>query len=254
MGSINENCTDLNIAAVHGTGENGYGIFGTSTNQAYPGIFGENTAQGDAIFGKGTGNGRGVVGTSENHTGVEGNSNGGDGVFGTSQSGRGVVGVSQQHTGVEGHSSNGVGIWGSGKIAGHFEGNVEIQGILTVNGVAVLQIIQNLQQQIKNLSGSITGGGSSKPSISVTKQNGNFRVTGSGFLHSTTVHVRVVVGNDITQGSVNQTPSSSTGTIDITLIVPGNPGVVLHFSANDGRPDPSDLTGTLWSNTVDISE
>jgi hypothetical protein len=31
-------------------------------------------------------------------------------------------------------------------------------------------------------------------------------------------------------------------------------GVVLYFSANDGRADPGDFTGVMWSNTPSATE
>ncbi|MEV3873434.1 hypothetical protein [Streptomyces sp. NPDC049906] len=30
-------------------------------------------------------------------------------------------------------------------------------------------------------------------------------------------------------------------------------GEILHFSANDGRSNPADLTGLLWSNTLNVT-
>jgi hypothetical protein len=31
------------------------------------------------------------------------------------------------------------------------------------------------------------------------------------------------------------------------------PGEVMHFSATDGRPNPQDLTGFLWSNVLNVT-
>lgn len=83
---------------IFGSSNDGYGVVGHSKQQKFAAVYGENQASGDGVFG-----------------------NGGD-------KGRGVVGVSNNHTGVEGNSKNGVGIWGSGKIAAHFEGDVEVTG------------------------------------------------------------------------------------------------------------------------------
>lgn len=88
-----------------------------------------------------------------------------------------------------------------------------------------------------------------KPVISVASDGkGAFTVTGTGFLGSATVRIRVVddalAEKDFYQSSV---PDGSlqfpTGKI---CVFPGQ----LHFSATDGRPDKDDLTGVLWSNTV----
>ena len=75
------------------------------------GVVGENTAGGDGVFGIGGATGRGVVGVSDNHIGVEGNSNGsrGFGVVGSSKKGIGVWGStnSGSATGGEFHNNGG---------------------------------------------------------------------------------------------------------------------------------------------------
>jgi hypothetical protein len=91
-----------------------------------------------------------------------------------------------------------------------------------------------------------------KPVISVqAKGDGSFAVTGSKFLPSTTVHIRVV--DDALTTRFFDQGSNPDGTVQFTTpkicVFPGR----LHFSANDGRSDPHDLTGTLWSNTVDTT-
>jgi hypothetical protein len=88
-----------------------------------------------------------------------------------------------------------------------------------------------------------------KPSISVSaKGDGSFAVTGSGFLPNTTVHIRVV--DDALTTLFFDQSSTSQGILNYTTgkicQLPGR----LHFSANDGRSDKNDLTGTLWSNTA----
>src|SRR5262249_324866 len=74
----------------------------TSTRQAFPGVFGHNTANGDGVFGKARTTGRGVLGVSERGAGVEGHS----------KAGRGVGGTSDTQAGVEGYSRDAVGVWG----------------------------------------------------------------------------------------------------------------------------------------------
>ncbi|WP_162820669.1 WD40/YVTN/BNR-like repeat-containing protein [Microvirga calopogonii] len=106
--------------------------------------------------------------------------------------------------------------------------------------------------------GSGTGGGSTttkKPTITcTTTPPDNFKITGSDFLPNAKVNLR---GANIINNQVNNvfwsTQSNSTGGIDYTLQIPCVPGVQISFSANDGRSDPNDLTGTLWSNTVTSS-
>lgn len=93
-----------------------------------------------------------------------------------------------------------------------------------------------------------------KPFIAVqSKGDGSFVVSGSNFLPNATVHIRVVdgpFGNNIfltdTSTQEGKLQGFPTGKI---CQRPGQ----LFFSANDGRNDQHDLTGTLWSNTVTTS-
>jgi hypothetical protein len=91
-----------------------------------------------------------------------------------------------------------------------------------------------------------------KPTISVSRTTSDgFQVQGSGFKPSTVVHIRIV-DDAFTNRWLDQssTPDGQmTFTTPNLCIFPGH----LYFSANDGRPDPGDLTGTLWSNTVTTS-
>jgi hypothetical protein len=90
-----------------------------------------------------------------------------------------------------------------------------------------------------------------RPSIAVQgKGDGSFVVTGSGFLPAATVHIRVVdgpFGNSVFFTDTSDPAGKLTGFM--TGKICQRPGQ-LFFSANDGRADPTDLTGTLWSNTV----
>lgn len=93
---------------------------------------------------------------------------------------------------------------------------------------------------------------SSSPVIYVQSNgDGSFIVTGSNFLPNVTVHIRVV-DNALTNLFFNA-QSTSQGMLNFPTgklcQLPGN----LHFSANDGRPNRNDLTGTLWSNTATVS-
>ena len=87
----------------------------------------------------------GVVGINDNSSTAAG-----PGVFGESKLGEGVRGISHSpdHGGVVGinESANGVGIFAKGgRLAGQFAGAVEIDGVLTVQGSNVLQLMQQLQ-------------------------------------------------------------------------------------------------------------
>lgn len=105
-----------------------------------PSVIGESET-GDAVFGQGN-TGRGVVGVSETAAGIEGNSNTGVGVVGVGRRGRGVVGIANDDSaGVEGNSQAGPGVFAQsiggialhargGRLAGRFEGDVEVTGDL----------------------------------------------------------------------------------------------------------------------------
>jgi hypothetical protein len=143
-------------------GENtgkGYGVSG-STNSDF--VAGSGITAG--VWGNNAGSGTGVKGTSQGGYGVLGFSNssvfagvsginnsgtaagnGGPGVFGSSSNKDGVVGFSQSsaNAGVSGtNTTGGLGVWassptgiaiyGQGKVAGHFQGDVEVTGTLNV--------------------------------------------------------------------------------------------------------------------------
>jgi hypothetical protein len=99
---------------------------------------------------------------------------------------------------------------------------------------------------------SAQGASDQKPTISVSaKGDGSFVVTGSGFAPNARFHIRIVDDALTTiwgQGSSDSQGKFTFPTGQICKL-PGN----LHFSANDETPDPSDLTGTRWSNTVTTS-
>jgi hypothetical protein len=133
-------------------------VIGKSSNPKFRGVYGENTGGGDGVFGYGQNQGRGVVGLSENHTGVEGNTTTGTGVWGSSTSGRGIAGWSQSFQGVYGHSETQAGVVGEsdrfdgvygishnlqaagvsghnpGGLAGYFDGNLTVTGDIFLTG------------------------------------------------------------------------------------------------------------------------
>jgi hypothetical protein len=136
-----------NGRGVYGESESGQGVWGFS--QSDNGVVGENGGSGAGVLGK-SAKGRGVYGESESGQGVWGFSqsdngvvgeNGGSGagvlgksakgrgVYGESESGQGLWGSSQSDSGVVGVSGTGVGVFGKGgRVAGHFEGHVEVTG------------------------------------------------------------------------------------------------------------------------------
>ncbi|MER6251381.1 hypothetical protein ABT224_08395 [Streptomyces sp. NPDC001584] len=84
-------------------------------------------------------------------------------------------------------------------------------------------------------------------------ENAVFKLTGSGFLPGT-VTVR---GARIGDGQVFDfywlASASGTGALSFDIPLPCVSGLVIHFSANDGRVDATDFTHRLWSNTVATS-
>jgi hypothetical protein len=60
----------------------------------------------------------------------------------------------------------------------------------------------------------------------------------------------VRAADNVLQMLRTETSSDENGRINLPWSPPCIPGSILHFSATDGRPNPGDLTGFLWSNTV----
>ncbi|KQZ57800.1 hypothetical protein ASD53_09345 [Lysobacter sp. Root559] len=94
-----------------------------------------------------------------------------------------------------------------------------------------------------------------RPSISVRSSGAGestvFKLTGTDFLSNAEVKIRAVRLED---GQVLQyfwlTFSDGQGSISMDLPIPCVPGLVIYFSATDGRADSTDGTGVLWSNTI----
>jgi hypothetical protein len=215
-------------AGVVGESDNLHGVFGTCHNPHGAGVFGTNdqvggfglqgiNESGDGVVGTGR---RGVVGTSDTFQGVFGKStdNAGvvgesdklHGVFGTchNPNGAGVFGTNDQAGGfgVIGVSDSGIGVSGKGgRLAGSFEGDVEVTGNLHVTGnittdgdvilsnadcaeefdlagnvpvepgmVMVLnedgEVTQSQEAYDKRVAGVVSGAGSYRPAILLDKQ------------------------------------------------------------------------------------
>lgn len=97
------------------------------------------------------------------------------------------------------------------------------------------------------------------PTIGVSATGGGtgtiFKVTGSNFVPKAQVTIR---GARIGDGQIHQFYWSARSDDEGDLIpfdipLPCVPGLVINFSANDGRHNPADLTERLWSNTVPAS-
>jgi hypothetical protein len=120
---------------------------GTSEKANIPGVFGVNTAGGDALFGSGEANGRGVVGTSIKRVGVEGFSDEGIAIYGSSRTGRAVVGVTESTTAVEGNSVSGIAVFGGSKsstgVAGYSDTGMGVYGSGQKGGRGVVGVAKN---------------------------------------------------------------------------------------------------------------
>ncbi len=150
---------------VHGRGKAWHGVEGLS----------DSTIGGFGVYGANTAGGTGVVGESSGWMGVYGKSKsttGGAGVMGEGDPAPGVIGKSTKWIGVYGETAgveNGpAGVWGEHKGAGIgvkaisssgvglfafsngmaavFHGNVDVSGVLTVQGLSVQALNQRLSQ------------------------------------------------------------------------------------------------------------
>jgi hypothetical protein len=193
--------------------QNFHAVFGLSHSAKNAGVFGANDAaggsgvagdnqSGDGVVGTGR---RGVVGHSETFQGVYGSSGANSGVVGESTSMHAVFGITHSGfagvygasdaggTGVCGESNTGVGVLGKGKLAGRFEGDVEVTGdvrltnadcaedfdianadlvepgtVMVLGDDGALQPSQSAYD--KRVAGVVSGAGNCKPGIVLDKQ------------------------------------------------------------------------------------
>jgi hypothetical protein len=243
----------------------------------------ETTGTENAIVGVSDG-GRGVEGWSNTAYGVAGESKTSAGVRGTSVKGRGTEGWSTDSEGIVGISTNGNGVWGQtdgagigvvgtsksgvgvvgrgGRLAGLFEGNVEVTGTLSISGVGFAVIlarisalevqVATLAQQVARLGGAVpvdTG----IPTLSASQEGSQIRVKGGSFKPKTGIRIRFVVGQ-IGNEDYAVTTSLLNGTFSVLVPVGDLPSrTPIWVSATDGTPNPSDHTGVLWSNTWQLT-
>lgn len=91
-------------------------------------------------------------------------------------------------------------------------------------------------------------------SVSYDRAGQTFKVSGKDFLPNHIVHVRVVNNADVQALAFFDTTSHNDGAFEnYPISFPINTPQTYSFSANDARSDPSDRTGTLWSNTATIT-
>lgn len=261
--AINETATGANSIAVTGTatGESTIGILGKGDavgvqgdGKNWHGVAGlsESTIGGNGVFGankNGTGvrgesetkfnagvlglhkgeAGWGVRGEADNGAGTVGVSKNWHGVYGETNSTTGGVGVHGKHlsngAGVSGESQTGVGIFAKGgRLAGLFEGNVEITGNLTIQGVsiqALIQRIQQLEQQVASLS-SGSGGTVQQAFVSCgLEDDGSFdfkllRIRGNSFKPGEEVSLKITrkIEGQNPSTEIRQTTADSFGSID----------------------------------------
>lgn len=200
----------------------------------------------------------GVFGSSKTQTGVIGLSERGIGVSGDGAQ-NGVVGFSRTGIGVFGESPDGIGINGKGgRLAGRFEGNVEVTGDVSVQGhsmIQVLQRIEELENRMRRLvKGSenqrfgITGGKRGRLTV---KPFGPFhlKIAGADFTPNTSVLVRMgnrvgLIGDVHFETNAHGEFAEQQMELNIQVLRP------IFIAATDGRIDDSDLTGLFWSDTV----
>ncbi|MBC6988762.1 hypothetical protein FHG12_01885 [Hymenobacter jejuensis] len=191
--------TDGKGDGVLGTSKSGNGVHGKSTSSF--GVLGESVS------------GRGVVAISDTDYGLRAASRTSAGIRGSSVEGRGVEGWATKAEGVVGISTTGNGVWGQtdgagigvlgssksgvgvygkgGRLAGFFEGNVEVTGDITMSNadcaedfdlaeaaepgtVMVLgdegALYQSHKPYDKRVAGVVSGAGAFKPGLVLDRQ------------------------------------------------------------------------------------
>lgn len=216
MNGVNSDCPEC--AAIYGrnTGH-GDGVYGTTTetSDGSAGVKGESTG---AIGVIGIGGRSGVFGTSSLGNGVSGNSSAADssGIAGfNSSTGSGVWGFSANGYGVKGVSTNG--------FAGYFLGNGLFTGNLTVNG---------------SLNAALPAGSSNYVQNTATQQaNSSFNISGNGIVGGS-----LSVGNAGTSGRLflNRGTAISANSADINFGSSGGPD--FSMGTSQGGADPSDFS------------
>ena len=195
-------CDTSNGNGVYGRSKQANGVIGFSSSNGAAGVAGANDeGNGNGVYGR-SAKSDGVIGitTGDGKAGVAGvcDTGNGNGVYGRSKSANGVVGYSSSdvHAGVAGVSDNstGVGIYGKGgRVAGYFEGDVEVTGDIRlvnadcaedfdVSGAVKVEpgtvmvlghegaLFESQQAYDKRVAGVISGAGDYKPGIVLDKR------------------------------------------------------------------------------------
>jgi hypothetical protein len=209
-------------AGVRGTSAQGRGVEGWSDNNWGVGGFSKKSV--------------GVHGQSDSAPGVIGKSTNGRGVEGWSDTQFGVAGESKQSDGVFGTSATGVAVHGKGgRLAGLFEGNVEITGGLNVAGLDIASVVVQLTNNVAQLTArlnSIPGAGTGTPTTGTTAvlsssltiapgQNSyEARVSGPGFQAGENVVVAASV-DGAQYVPWTTTAANGQGVIDVKFTITG---------------------------------
>jgi hypothetical protein len=191
------------VAGVYGVSSNGNGVHGSTGNSNMSGVNGENT-----------GGGNGVYGSSISGNAVYGTSNSGIGIVGVSQSADAINGTSAslQHAGVSANNTGGgYGLWAKAKIAGYFDGDIQVLGSATVTG-----------NHSVNGNVTVTGNETVTGNVTVT---GNETVTGNAIVTGTVTAKDVALSGADCAEEFDVAFSSK---IDVgTVMVLGKDGVLL---------------------------
>ncbi len=264
------------LAGIRGSSDEGRGVEGWSTKAE--GVVGISTNS-TGVWGQTEGAGTGVAGTSKTGYGVAGESQKSAGVRGTSTDGRGVEGWSTSTEGVVGISTNSTGVWGQtegvgigiagtsrggvgvygkgGQLAGRFEGDVEVTGKLTLQGVDVVALLRRLQT-LEPLLAELESLRAAGPRLTSVQQisrpqsrtggiGADFSVRGENFRPGTSVHILFHSSNN--QGGSfqsHQVFSEANGTINVQVVFFCSVGTVFRIAA----VDETSPHGALRSNTV----
>jgi hypothetical protein len=236
---------------VRGTSTSGIGVEGYSTTGSGVGArTSSGTAvvahsdTGDGVYGEGH---RGVVGRSETFQGVYGSSGANSGVVGESTSMHAVFGITHSTfagvygasdgggDGVAGESATGIGVHGKGgKLAGFFEGDVNVTGTLTAKDLScrnadlaedfdicsgqqvepgtVMVLVEDgtLQpsqcEYDKRVAGVVSGAGGYKPALTMDKQQSEGRLPvalmGKVYCQVDADHAPVEIGDLLTTAAI----------------------------------------------------
>jgi hypothetical protein len=191
-----------------------------------------------------------------------------------------ATGANEYLTGVYGYSKSGLAgfFLGSVELTGHTNvtGDLSVTGSVTVKGHSIdelLQRIEVLEAAKVTRNGTPVTSTTGRPELFVTFDSKvgdsmRFHCTGKGYIPGRKIVFNIV---NLTQPShideksesgQSGIPSSTDfiyssvsssypgGTLDIYNNINCSAGDQVRFVATDGREDPNDLTGILWSNTA----